>query len=152
MNSYQKAIIYLKNGTPYQREDYRKIDELIEPLCNILNQSGFITLHSCSAHIGEKDKKSAQWYVLFVSTKSIKVKSKIVKKKNKKYNYKIKVNDERKGGKSICGLTRRWAIEYILWEVETREELVKINENIYNEFNKSLQIKKEGDHIEFAKK
>lgn len=134
MNAYQRAQYYLKTSFPYTREEYKKIDELIEPLCHLLTEKGYITLHSCSAHIGEETKKSIQWYVLFVATKNIKHIQKIVKQINKKHNYQIKIRDTRKAGKEICKLTRRWVIEYFLHDVKTKEELIQINQIIYQEF------------------
>jgi hypothetical protein len=137
MNAYERAIKYFDKTDCYKREEYRKIDKLIEPLCNLLNHNGYITLHSCSAHI-EEEKKSIQWYILFVATKPISTIRKIVNKINKKYNYKIIVYDDRRSGKKVGGLTRRWSIQYMLWDLNTKNELIEINENIYKEFKELL--------------
>ena len=140
MNSYKRAMKYLKEASCYQREEYKKVDELIEPLCNFLNKNGYITLHSCSAHIEEEEeKKGIQWYIVFIATKSIFNVKKVVKQINKKYKYKVIVYDDRKVGKNICGLTRRWCIQYMIWDLQTREQLIEINENIYNEFKEKLK-------------
>ena len=133
MNAYKKAMHYLKNGESYKREGYKKIDDLIEPLCHLLSEKGYITLHSCSAHI-EEEKTSIQWYVVFVATRPISQIKSIVKKINKKHNYKIIVEDARKTGKEHCGLTRRWTIQYMLWDLKTKDELIETNKNIYTEF------------------
>jgi hypothetical protein len=138
MNALEKANNYLKKEACYKNEDYKKIDKLIKPLCELLSEKGFLTLHSCSAHI-EEEKNSVQWYALFIATKPISVIKNIVKKINKKHGYKITIQDDRKLGREICGLTRRWRLQWMLWDVKTKKELIEINKNIYEEFKKELK-------------
>jgi hypothetical protein len=130
MNAYQRALYTLNNDPCYKIEEYTVIDELIEPLCKLLTENGYITLHSCSAHVVNKfGNKDNQWNLVFVATKTIKHIKEVLKKIKKKYGYNLILEKS-----DYYGLTRRWFIEYYFAHDFDEVVLEEVNKNITDEF------------------
>ena len=58
--------------------EYSRIDENIEPLCNLLGEMGYLTLHSCEGHINVTRSPGSKhfvphnvWYVVFTTTNAL---------------------------------------------------------------------------------
>ena len=159
MNAKEKALKYLSEYDERFGPHYRAIDPLIKPLCDLLTKNGYITMHSCSAHVEVVSRrtytvfidgkietidkgywshhKQNQWYVLFVATKSISEIKKVINKINKKYDYGLRYEK----CKTIDGITRRWMIETHLLHNYTNKDIYELNKNIYLEFKNHFEQK-----------
>lgn len=151
MSLKQKALDIIAGYS----EKYSEIDPLIEPLCNLLTQHDYITMHSCSTHIKVrsfrlKDLASPDvkledpnkrihhaydyWYVLFVTELPTLEIKEVVDEINKKYNYNMefyRTNDYE-------GITHRYVIRIEKPKVKKykNEDIYELNKNIYLEFKK----------------
>ncbi|MDF2534067.1 MAG: hypothetical protein K0R18_224 [Bacillales bacterium] len=155
MEPWEKAI---EEVSQYS-ENYSVIDTYIKPLCELLTENGFITLHSCSAHIKastsnirrslysgkwiiEKDrfKKttiSKRWYIMFVPRWPIEEIENIVKSINDKYDYKIELEQTN----DFEDLTNRWVIDEFMEFNFNDKQLQERHKNIYIEFKDHFELK-----------
>lgn len=156
MKAKEKAILELSRYEEKYPKGYDIIDPLIKPLCALLTENGYITMHSCSGHIkarkskvgaiypdaADEDKKlwmgpsqlSTQLYILFVATVPISDIRRAVDKINEKYNYNMSCQKVKK----FKNITRRWAITIWLPINTKNADLYEIHKNIYYEFKKQF--------------
>lgn len=155
MIAKEKALKELSKYGEKYRPSYSIIDPLIKPLCDLLTENEYITMHSCSSHVKIKKFKAVmilnpaischmtdkekqewmtssykQWYVLFVATVPITDIQKVVKIVNDKYNYNVTC----KKAESHGGITRRWVIETFIDVNSNDDDIYELNKNIYLEF------------------
>ncbi|AEO93893.1 gp650 [Bacillus phage G] len=151
MKAKEKALKYLSGYPERYPEGYTKIDSLIEPLCKLLTEKGYVTLHSCSSHVRIRSYKKSMftkveederffspflgWYVSFVVTHSIKDIQKAVKIINKKYGYGIRVYKR----PAFQGVTRRWMLEKFIDTSWNDDKIYELNKNVYLEFKKFFE-------------
>lgn len=152
MDLKEKALKHLSKYDKMYPPGYLIIDPLIKPLCRLLSENGYITLHSCSSHVRVKSRickqlpdeyeyfpkfyRSNQWYVVFAAIESIEHIKNVVKIINKKYNYNLicikapTLND---------GITNRWLIETHLDFNYNNKDIYELNKNVYLEFKKYFE-------------
>ncbi len=124
MNAEQRAKHYLRTQKCYQNNEYKKVDEWIAPTVELMNETGYITLYSCSGHEDQEGVYNNQCYVMFVATVPVKPLRQTVSQINKRLNiglrlYKVK----------HMFLRRLWIFEVFI-EPRTSEQIKKINEEI----------------------
>lgn len=154
MEPWEKALDELSRYESDYPKGYTIIDAYIKPLCDLLTENGFITMHSCSAHVktttsnirrslvdgeyviekgkfkGLGSRSKGRWYVLFVPRWSVEEIQKLITEINYKYGYKTtfkQVND-------IDGITNRWVIEEDIEFSFNDRLLFERHKNIYLEF------------------
>lgn len=145
-NAEKIAIDYLST----YNEDYAtlKIDPMMVPFKELLTENGYITLHSCSAHVktesyrrsvfGEKIKgsvyKKDRWYIMFVAVDDISRIVNVVDNLYEKYEYDVQLTKI-----DHPTVIEAWLIEYDIEENYNYQKLYEINRNIYMEFKKEFE-------------
>jgi len=160
MKAKEKALKHLSEYDKHYPPGYSEIDPLIKPLCELLTENGYLTMHSCSTHTKVQSFKTSmmlapgqelpkdfendwihhkylQWYILFIATLPITDIRKVVQIINKKYNYGLYYYK----AKSHRGITRRWMLEKRIDPSYKDKDIYELNKNVYLEFKNYFDSK-----------
>ncbi len=130
MNAKERVNRYVKKMNCYKQSEYTKIDPWIKPLIRWMNERGYVTLHSCSAHEDEGEIMRHHWYVMFVATVPIAPLRRLVNQCNRECGFQLQLS-KRKSEE----LTRCWIIETFMKE-RTASYIEFANCMIYNTFRR----------------
>lgn len=147
LNAEKIAVNYLDT----YEEEYAtsKMDPMMVPFKELLTENGYITLHSCSAHVkvrshnkglfGEKLRrpfihKKDRWYIMFVAVNDISRIENVVDRVYEKYGYDLQLSK-----RDHPYVIEAWVIEYDIEKNYNYEQLYEINKNIYMEFKKEFE-------------
>lgn len=147
LNAYKIAKNYLNT----YKEEYAtsRMDPMMVPFKELLTENGYITLHSCSAHVkvksfntgifGEKLQRSIirkknRWYIMFVAVNDIGRIENVVNNVFEKYGYDMQLSK-----RDHPFAIEAWVVDYDIEENFNYERLYEINKNIYMEFKKEFE-------------
>lgn len=115
-------------------KEYSVIDPLIEPLCNLLNECDYYTLHSCQGHINENAEQSNTWYVVFTTNNSMNPFHEIAEELVECFDMRVTIDYMI----PMQGLSKRYYIGQRFPHHFTEHDIVAAHQTIFERFQKHL--------------